>query len=112
MYFRGVVLKVEEWKFIDLFVGCHWYILQSFAVVFRPYGLIPPKLKKKKSFGFPIFLRQKTRRCRFHYNLTHTKNRKKTLSYQITITIFRLFCFKVYNEYSTTTVQHYYIRVG
>ena len=51
-----------------------------------------------------------TRRCRFHYNLTHTKNRKKTLSYQITITIFRLFCFKVYDEYSTTTVQHYYIK--
>ena len=60
MYFRGVVLKVEEWKFIDLFVGCHWYILQSFAVVFRPYGLIPPKLKKKRNhLAFQSFYSKK-----------------------------------------------------
>lgn len=81
MYLRGDVLNVEEWKFIDLFVGCHWYILQSLAVVFRPYGLIAPKLKNNNNLAFPIFSLEvhakKTPRCRFHYNLTHTQKQKE-----------------------------------
>lgn len=57
MYLRGDVLNVEEWKFIDLFVGCHWYILQSLAVVFRPYIWINCSLIKKIiKLAFPIFL--------------------------------------------------------
>lgn len=82
MYLRGDVLNVEEWKFIDLFVGCHWYILQSLAVVFRPYIWINcSQIKKNNKIGLSnLFTRsacQKTRRCRFHYNLTHTQKQKE-----------------------------------
>jgi hypothetical protein len=80
MYFRGVVLKVEEWKFIDLFVGCHWYILQSFAVVFRPYGLIPPKLKKKEIIWLSNLFTPKNSSMSFSLQFnTHKKQKKDTI---------------------------------
>lgn len=83
MYLRGDVLNVEEWKFIDLFVGCHWYILQSLAVVFRPYIWINCSLiKKNNKIGLSnLFTRsacQKNSSMSFSLQLnTHTKTERR-----------------------------------